>query len=341
MTFVSVIVPCFNEEETIVSLLNALYRQAWPLDSMEVIIADGMSEDETRKRIGLWTVNHPQMDVKIVDNPQRIIPAALNAALRAARGDIIVRLDAHSVPERTYVARCVSLLEAGKGDNVGGRWLIEPGADTWIARSIAVAAGHPLGAGDARYRYSDQPGEVDTVPFGAFRRELVERVGFFDETLQTNEDYEFNVRVRQAGGRIWFDPTIRSTYIARPTLSALAAQYWRYGFWKARMLYRYPSTLRWRQALPPAFVAGLVGGLFIWPVPWLRLLYLLAVGLYVLILAAAGMREALRRNDWALALGVPLALAVMHLAWGGGFWWSVVQRFLVDDAEQDKWRPNG
>ncbi len=337
MPFVSVIVPCFNEEKTIAALLTALYEQTWPRAQMEVIIADGMSQDRTREQIGLWRVQHPDMEVKIVDNPQRIIPAALNVALRAARGDIIVRMDAHAQPAPDYVARCVQLLTDGRGDNVGGRWDIAPGADTWVARSIALAAAHPLGAGDARYRHSETPGAVDTVPFGAFRRELVEKIGFFDESLLTNEDYEFNVRVRQAGGVVWFEPAIRSTYIARPTLSALWAQYWRYGFWKARMLYRYPSSLRWRQALPPLFVLGLSAGPFIWIVPWLRWLYLVVVGLYVGVLLLAGLREGLRRRDPLLALGMPLAWATMHLAWGMGFWWSVLQRSL----ERDKWRENG
>ncbi len=337
MTFVSVIVPCFNEAETITDLLDALHAQTWPREQMEVIIADGMSEDDTRRRIGLWRVKHPNLTVTIIDNPRRIIPAALNAALEAARGEIIVRMDAHSIPAPNYVERCVALLEAGQGDNVGGRWDIQPGANTWIARSIAAAAGHPLGAGDARYRRSEQPGPVDTVPFGAFYRALVEKIGPFDETLLTNEDYEFNVRVRRAGGVVWFDPSIRTRYIARSTLGGLWRQYWRYGFWKARMLYRYPSTLRWRQALPPLFVLGLSAGPFIWPVPGLRALYLLAVGLYLLLLLAAGLREALRRRDPALALGLPLALAVMHLAWGGGFWWSVMLRLL----EKDRWREHG
>ena len=132
-----------------------------------------------------------------------------------------------------------------------------------MAQSIAAAASHPLGVGDALYRHASKASQVDTVPFGAFKRELLALVGFFDESLLTNEDYEFNTRIRKSGGTIWLDPAIRSVYFARPTLAALARQYSRYGFWKWRMLRRYPETLRWRQGLPPLFVLSLLA--WNWP----------------------------------------------------------------------------
>lgn len=324
MTLVSIIIPCYNEVNTIAALLDALYQQTFDHNQLEVVIADGGSTDGTRAAIQRWLAAHPDFTVRVVENPARTIPAGLNTAIRAAQGEIIIRMDAHSIPAPDYVRRCVDLLESGRGDNVGGRWEIRPGADTWIARGIARAAGHPLGAGDARYRHSEKAGAVDTVPFGAFYRSLIDRVGWFDETLLTNEDYEFNVRVRKLGGTIWFDPAIRTTYIARATLGDLAAQYYRYGYWKARMLYRYPSTLRWRQALPPLFVAGLVGGLLLWPLPLPRLIFLLVVGLYGLILTLAGLRLAWRKRDLGLILSFPLAIATMHLAWGFGFWVSLL-----------------
>ena len=151
----------------------------------------------------------------------------------------------------------------GKGENVGGKWEILAGANTWIARGIAIAAAHPLGVGDARYRISGQAGPVDTVPFGCYYRSLFDRIGFFDETLLTNEDYEFNARIRQNNGIVWFDPEIICQYFARSTLKELSSQYWRYGFWKAKMVKRYPATIKPRQALPPLFVASIIGLLVI------------------------------------------------------------------------------
>jgi hypothetical protein len=220
----------------------------------------------------------------------------------------------------------VATLEAGLGDNVGGVWQIRPGGTGWVARSISAAAAHPLGVGDAFYRFTTHAGVVDTVPFGSFRRSLADKVGLFDESLLTNEDYEFNVRIRQSGGKIWLDPAIRSTYFARSNLGALAKQYFRYGFWKYRMLQRYPDTLRWRQALPPVFVLSLLVLVIISIfVPLARAALALEVGMYALIMLAAGLRLALQRKDGGLAGGLLLAIATMHLSWGAGFLSSVVQ----------------
>jgi len=249
MPSVSIIIPCFNEQITICKLLEAIYAQTFPRLDLEVVVADGMSTDGTRAEIAAFIDSHPGLHIAVVDNLKRHIPAGLNSALKETRGEIIIRLDAHSMPYPDYVERCVADLEAGLGDNVGGVWEILPGADTWLGRSIAVAAAHPLGVGDAFYRHAGKPALVDTVPFGAFKRELLALVGFFDETLLSNEDYEFNARIRKTGGKVWLDPSIRSVYFARGSLPGLAKQYFRYGFWKWRMLQRYPDTLRWRQAL--------------------------------------------------------------------------------------------
>ena len=268
MPVVSVVVPCYNEQDTIGLLLAAIYKQTFPRTELEVVIADGMSTDDTRARVMEFVGSHQDLLVRIVDNPKKNIPSGLNIAIGAAGGEFIVRLDAHSIPYPDYVERCVAALRDGLGDNVGGVWEIRPGGSDWIARVIAVAAAHPLGVGDARYRLGGVPQAVDTVPFGAFRKDLVGRIGLYDETLLTNEDYEFNVRIRQAGGQIWFDPRIRSIYFSRANLRQLLTQYWRYGYWKGRMIRRYPHTLRWRQLLPPLFILGILSlALLSWFVP--------------------------------------------------------------------------
>ncbi|MCZ2127060.1 MAG: glycosyltransferase family 2 protein [Anaerolineales bacterium] len=321
--FVSVVVPCYNEEATIGKLLEALRRQTYPLTRMEVIIADGMSADGTLTAIERFQREQNELAIRVVKNQARSIPSGVNQAVREARGEIIVRLDAHSMPIPEYVARCVEAHQKGKGDNVGGAWDIQPGADTWVAKSIAHAAAHPLGVGDALYRLDAQAGAVDTVPFGSFRRELFERVGAFDESLLANEDYEFNARLRQAGGTVWLDPSIRSVYFSRETFGKLARQYWRYGFWKFKMLKRYPQTLRWRQALPPTFVLTLLTlillSLFL---PLARFALFLQCFIYLLVLELAALMLALKTKKIFLLWGLPSAIATMHLAWGAGFLWS-------------------
>src|SRR5271157_611524 len=330
--FVSIIVPCYNEEATILQLLEAVLAQTYPHSQMEIIIADALSQDYTREQINLFQRGHSDLSLRIVDNERRTIPAALNLAIKESRSEIIVRLDAHSQPNPEYIERCVQALEEGKGVNVGGVWEIHPGGKGWIAESIAVAASHPLGVGDAMYRLNPKAGAVDTVPFGAFRRELIDHIGGFDETLLTNEDYEFNTRVRQSGGVVWLDPQIRSIYFARASFLELARQYWRYGFWKWRMLKRYTNTIRWRQALPPAFVASLIGlaVLSIWFsfAQWFLSIEIIS---YFLVLIVASVQAGLRNRKSFLLVGLPLSISMMHLSWGSGFLFSILSSPLMQN----------
>ena len=322
---VSIIVPCYNEQATIHLLLNAILAQTYPISKIEVVISDGISQDKTLAAIENFQGCHPELALRVVDNTRRTIPSSLNLAIKEARGEIIVRLDAHSMPIPEYVERCVQALEEGKG-RLCRRCLDDPpGGEGWIAESIAAAASHPLGVGDAMYRLQAKAGAVDTVPFGAFRVELIGSIGGFDETLLANEDYEFNTRVRRNGGVVWLDPKIRSTYIARASLMELAKQYARYGFWKFRMLARYPATLRWRQALPPLFVLSIVGLLLFSIFENIARIVLAAeISIYLLILMAAGIQLAIRQRKPSFIPGFMLAILTMHFSWGSGFLWSLV-----------------
>ena len=327
MINVSVIVPCYNEEATIGQLLDAIYCQSYPLKEIEVVIADGLSTDHTGEKIKEFQVSHPDLEIRIVDNLRRVIPSGLNRAIEAAKGKYILRMDAHSIPHREYIQKCIHGLEGGLGDNVGGIWKILPGAPTWIAKAIAIAASHPLAAGDARYRIGGIAQEVDTVPFGAFRRETIERIGMFDENLLSNEDYELNVRLKQSGGKIWMDPSIETIYFARSNLRDLSRQYWRYGYWKAQMLRKYPKTLRWRQFVPPLFVLTLLGvaclTLFFALARWLLAIIVL---LYTIIMLINGLMMSRRYKSILLAIGVPLAIATIHISWGSAFLWGLLAK---------------
>jgi len=322
---VSIIVPCYNEQSTIRLMLDAFRAQTFPCDQMEVVIADGMSTDRTREEIAAFQRDFPHLDVRVVDNTARTIPSGVNRAIEATRGEIIVRFDAHSKPYPDYVENCVKAHETGRGDNIGGVWEIQPGAQTWVAKSIAVAAAHKLGVGDAMYRLGASASEVDTVPFGSYRRSLIDKIGNYNESLLTNEDYEFNTRIRKSGGRVWLDPSIRCIYFARSTFVELMRQYWRYGYWKWRMVRHFPDTLRWRQALPPLFVLSLIGlaliSIIIPIVSWLLAAELL---LYYFILFLAGAQASLKHRTFFLLPGLPLAISAMHITWGSGFLWSML-----------------
>lgn len=323
---VSVVVPCYNERNTIQALLIGLINQTYPLSKIEIIISDGFSTDGTRDVIQRFCEEHLELSLRIVDNPDRHIASGINRGIEAAIGEFIVRLDAHSVPDPNYIAYCVEALSQGIADNVGGVWEIIPGGEGVIAHSIAAAASNPLAVGDARYRYAKEPAYVDTVPFGSFRKSLVQKIGLFDETLLTNEDYEFNTRIRSTGGKIWMDPKIRSKYYARSSIIALAKQYWRYGYWKARMVRKFPGSLRWRQAIPPLFVSCLlacwVSGIFF---SFPRLIAILFSSIYILSLIAVGFSVAIKNRIISYIFGIPLAIATMHFSWGSAFLWSLME----------------
>ena len=310
---------------------------------MEIIISDGMSTDKTLEVIAEYQMAHPELEIVLVENKQKTIPSALNRALETAKGEYIVRMDAHSTPAPDYVQRCITALSSGLGDNVGGVWEIKAGSSTWIARAIALAAAHPLGVGNARYRLqgtkptdNQLAGLADTVPFGSFRRDLLDEIGYFNENLLSNEDYEFNARIRQNGGRIWLDPAIRTGYFARSSLPELARQYWRYGYWKWRMMRQYLSTARIRQVVPPLFVSSLIFliTVSIWPLwpqnldrlqTYARWLLLIEVTLYCLVLFLSAIPFAIQQRKPSISLGVPLAIVTMHISWGSGFLTSLVK----------------
>lgn len=333
LPFVSIIVPCYNEEKTIQHLLNGILAQTYPREKIEVVVSDGLSTDRTLQTIEAFQKEHPDLQIRVITNQAKTIPSGLNQAIAESRGDIIVRLDAHSMPIPEYVQRCVAALQANKGTNVGGVWEIRPGANTWVAEAISLAAAHPLGVGDAMYRLSAKAGAVDTVPFGSFYKRLIQRIGGFDETLLANEDYEFNTRVRESGGIVYLDPSIRSVYFSRSTFKQLAIQYFRYGFWKFKMLQRYPRTLRWRQALPPLFVLSLLAWvvLSLWQ-PIAFYIFVAQLFLYFFVLGGAAFRLAFVKKKGYLIFGVPLAIAVMHIAWGAGFLFSGISSLLAKNG---------
>ncbi len=228
---VSIVMPCRNEAAYIGPCLESVLATDYPLDRVEVLVADGRSDDGTREIVEGWAARHPC--VRLLDNPARITPAALNMAIRAATGDVIIRMDAHGVYPRDYVSRLVDALQETGADNVGGVVVTLPADDTPVARGIALAFSHPLGVGNAYFRIGVAgPRWVDTVPFGCFRRELFERVGMFDEEMVRNQDDEFNLRVIGRGGRILLLPDVVSRYYARRSLGAVARMFYQYGYFK-------------------------------------------------------------------------------------------------------------
>jgi succinoglycan biosynthesis protein ExoA len=319
---VSVVIPCYNEERFIGRVLESLSQQ-YSAEQSEIIVVDGMSIDHTRDVLAQFVAAHPGLKIRLVDNPRRAIPAALNLGVSAAQGDVIVRMDAHSIPSPDYVRLAVELLRRPEVSVVGMTCRIRPGADTLTARAIALAAAHPFGIGDAKYRLAGSGTEtefVDTVPFGVFGKKLWQELGGFNEELLANEDYDFNYRVRQSGGGVLLANSGHCTYFARATFVALARQYFRYGLWKALMVKLHPRSIKLRQLAAPVFVLSLTGltllGWWLAPARWVLAAVIAAYTLLAFISALQLLR---RDREVRLLPLIPVGFLLIHLGWGIGF----------------------
>lgn len=314
---VSIVMPCRNEAAYIGPCLDSILATDYPLDLVEVLVADGRSDDGTREIVERWAARHSC--IQLLDNPARITPTALNTAIRAATGDVIIRMDAHGVYPRDYVSRLVTALEETGADNVGGVVVTLPADDTPAARAIALAFAHPLGVGNAYFRIGVAgPRWVDTVPFGCFRRELFDRIGMFDEELVRNQDDEFNLRLIGRGGRILLLPDVVSLYYGRRSLGAVARMFYQYGYFKP-LVARKAERIMTRQLVPPLFVLSLVATavLGIW-MPVARAAFAAIAGPYV-ALVLTGAALAARKHGFRCAAVLAAVFSVMHVCYGIGY----------------------
>jgi GT2 family glycosyltransferase len=282
-----------------------------PDHELEVLVVDGRSTDGTRDLVEAVDDHR----VRVLDNPAGFVPHGLNQAIAAARGGVIVRVDGHCELPPGYLARCLELLDATGADCVGG--VIETRGTTVVARAIASAQSSPMGVGGVAFRTGrSRPGPVDTLAFGAYRREVFERLGGFDEELVRNQDDEFNLRITEAGGSIWLDPSLVTRYTSRATLASLWRQYEQYGRYKVRVAQKHGRIPAWRHAVPGAFVLSLLAATILAarrrdgrPLAAVLVPYATAV---TAASAVAG------RRDPATLPVLPAAFATLHLAYGTG-----------------------
>ena len=229
LPFVSVIIPCRNEAKHIDACIESVMACDYPRERLEVLVIDGMSDDGTRPLLEAIARRHTA--IRVLDNPKRTAPAALNIGVAAARGAVIMRMDAHNKYPSTYISMLVHWLEKSGADNVGGVWVTRPSSERAMARAIALGCSHPFGVGNSRFRLTvEKPCQVDTVPFGCYRRDVFDRIGMFDEELVRNQDIEFNLRLRNSGGSILLVPEVASYYHARDTLRELWRTHYQNGY---------------------------------------------------------------------------------------------------------------
>ena len=318
LPYVSVIVPCRNEGRWIAACLDSILGNDYPRQQLEVLVVNGMSSDETRSVVQRYAGSDPC--IRLLDNPRQITPVALNIGIAAARGTVILRMDAHVDYPADYVRSLVRLLEETGADNVGGVCLTQPGSTTAMARAIAVGMSHPVGVGNSWFRIgAAEQRWVDTVPFGCYRKEVFARIGLFDEELVRNQDDEFNLRLIRSGGRILLSPQVVCRYYTRDSLAKLWRMYYQYGYFKPLVVRKVKGVMTLRQLVPPLLVACLVAGAL--AAPWSPLA---AAALAVLVVSYAAAivtcsLMAVRKHGWRVALGLCLVFPVLHLSYGLGY----------------------
>jgi len=320
--FVSVIMPIRNEADFIERAIMSVLDNDYAAEKMEILVVDGMSDDGTRQTVEKLCQAYSR--IRVLDNPKRIVPTAMNIGIKAARGDLFIRVDGHAEIPADFVTRSVECMrEQPDAWVVGG--CIETVAGDYTGRAIASAMRSPVGVGNSKFRLGDYEGWVDTLAFGTHHKWIVDEIGYFDEELVRNQDDEFNLRIILAGGKIWMSKSIRSTYFSRGSLRKLWRQYFQYGFWRIRTLqkHRRPATLR--QLAPLFFVLSLLL-LGLAGVLWEPCLILLAAEAILYLLGlAAGALDVGRRSGWRFVPIAPLVFAILHFAYGLGSLWGGIR----------------
>lgn len=333
LPFVSVIMPIRNEAEFVEGAVRSVLDNDYPAEKIEILVVDGMSDDGTRETVK--KLSHADNRVKMLDNPQGIVSTAMNIGLRAARGDLFIRVDGHAEIPTDFIRKSIRCLrEHPDAWVVGGH--IETVADDFTGQAIAAAMRSPIGVGNARFRLGDYEGWVDTLAFGTHRKWIVDKIGYFDEELVRNQDDEFNLRIILAGGKIWMSKSIQSTYFSRGSLRKLWKQYFQYGFWRIRTLQKHKRPANFRQLVPLLFVlllflTGLAG--FLWKPLWILLV--IEAGLYLLALLT-GALDVGCKSGWRYAPVAPLIFGILHFGYGLGSLWGGVRFCILDGRGMKK-----
>lgn len=313
MPTVSIVIPCRNEERFIRGCLDSVLKNDFPAGSLEIFVVDGMSEDKSRSIVADYTERLPF--IKLLDNPKKTIPAAMNTGIKEAKGKVIMKVDAHTQYPQNYISRCIDLLDRFEADNVGGLVKTLPRDNTTIGHAISDALSHPFGVGNSRFRIgSQEPRWADTAFSGCYRKEVFDKVGLYDENIILSEDIVLNSKLRKSGGRILLDPGIVSLYFARSDWKSFWRHNWRNGLWSVlplRYTKNFPFSLR--HFVPLGFLLSLIFSAVL-SLP----LFLLILGAYLLTNLGFSAALAIRKKRISYLVVLPLTFTSLHLAYGLG-----------------------
>ena len=326
---VSIIIPTRNEEKFVEKCLRSFLDSDYPGELIEIIVVDGKSDDRTEEIVG--KISSSDNRVQLIKNEKKITPVAMNLGIKASKGEYVFFSGAHSEMPSDYVKKCIQHALETNADNVGGVVKTEPRVNSAVGRAIAEVLSHPIGVGGAKFRTGvSRPTEVDTVPFGCYKREVFERIGYFNEQLVRNQDIELNLRLKRAGGKIVLFPDIEFTYFARSTYKDLWRNSFGNGYWviAGSRFSNIPFSLR--HIVPFLFVSFIVvfGLISVW-VPLVRIFYLTIITLYISLLLIASLGISLRHGRFDLFLPAFTGFIVLHIAYGLGSLKGLVQRIFA------------
>ena len=300
---VSIIIPCRNEEKFIGKCLESILNQDYPKEKLEVLVVDGMSEDKTREIVKNFKIQNPEFEIRLLDNPKKFTPFAFNLGIKQAKGEIIMLAGAHATYEKDYLSKCVRYLREYNADCVGGVLKTLPAKNTISAKAIALCMSHPFGVGGAYFRVgTKEPREVETVFGGCYKREVFEKVGYFNENLIRSQDLEFNLRLKKAGGKILLFPDIVAYYYPKDNFKDFFWHNFQDGIWAILPLKITKTPFKLRHYIPLIFVLTLP--LSILPYFFLSLIFSLQI--------------AIEKKDWKLFFLMPIAFFCRHFAYGLG-----------------------
>jgi glycosyltransferase involved in cell wall biosynthesis len=303
-------------ERSIAACLDAILLQDYPADRVEILVVDGASRDRSRAVVAAYRERCPR--IRLLENPTGSIPAGLNVGIRAARGDVIARVDARTILAPDYLRVGIDLLQRSGASNVGGP--VRAVTATYWGRVLALATQSRFGMGGAAVRYGEgESREVDTVYLGMYPRPVLESVGLYDEELLRDQDDELNYRVRGRGGRILLDPALKTRYLNSPSVRRFASQNFLYGYWKVRVCQKHPTKASWRHLVPPAFAVSVLSGIPLAVTGTVPAAALYGLGLAYALGALGAALLLGRRHGWQYVPALPATFLLLHLTWGLGF----------------------
>ncbi len=315
MKIVSIIIPVYNEEKYLTDVFLSLENQDYPQEFTETIFVDGNSQDKSIEILNEYSQN--KKNVYIFSNPKKIVPISMNIGIKNAKGEYVIRLDSHAKYNKDYISKCVETLEKTGADNVGGA--IRLIGDTAVQKAIKLATTCSFGIGNSGFHFENYQGYVDTVYLGAYKKDIFEKIGLYDEELVRNQDDELNYRLTKSGGKIFMSQEIVSYYYPRPSLKKLWTQYYEYGYWKVRVIQKHKFPASIRHLVPGLFVISIVMGTILSFYKGLGLIILVPLLLsYMPLLIYFSIKQSLKHKFYNFFL-VASVFLILHFSYGTGF----------------------